>query len=192
MDIDTYAQILSFYVIKYWYEKIGLIIIILIFIILIIQQYRLPSSSRFSINTKLYLSLSLCFITSELLLLFFDFLIEDKNKNNPDVQLTVLEFMSFTYQFRCIFLPFIIILMIGDSLKQFIYEFFISRPYLDNIDDNDNDNNNTNTIDNRPEPFSSSQKPKNRLQKKFRQTFAKNNNNHNNEHLDNDELQLDV
>ena len=43
VDIDTYAQILSFYVLQYWFEYAALILIILISIVIIIQQYRLPT-----------------------------------------------------------------------------------------------------------------------------------------------------
>jgi len=188
MNMDTYARILSFYVIQYWFEYIPFITIIIIFLIVIIQQYRLPySSSRFSVNTKFYLSLALCLIISELILLFFHFLIHDMNNKNPDVQLAPLQFMLFIFHFRCIFLPFIICIMICDPLKEFFYEFFILRPYLDNIDENDN----INTTDNQPEPFSSSQRTSNRLQQKFRRAFTKNNNN-NSEHLDNNESPVDL
>jgi hypothetical protein len=185
-NIDTYAKILSFYTIQYWFEYIALVIIICIFIILLIQQYRLPSSSsRFSINTKFYFSLAICFISSELILLFFHFIIDDQKNNNKDMRLISFEFMLFAFHFRCIFLPCIICLTICQELKEFLYEFFILRPYLDNIDENDH----TNTIDNRIEPFSSTQPTTNRLQEKIRRKFTKNNHN---EHLDNDESQIDV
>jgi hypothetical protein len=187
INIDTYAKILSFYVIQYWFEYAALIIIICIFIILFIQQYRLPlsSSSRFNINTKFYFSLGLCFISSELILLFFHLIVDDKNNNNTDMQFISLQFMLFTFHFRCIFLPCIICLTICQELKQFFYEFFILRPYLDNIDEDDH----INTIDNRIEPFSSTQPTTNRLQDKIRRKFTKNNHN---EHIDNDESQIDV
>jgi hypothetical protein len=171
---------------QYWFEYLTLGIIILIFLMIIFQQCHLPRlSPRFSVNTKLYLSLSLSVILSELILLFFHFIVDDYNNNNKDIQLASLQFMLFAFNFRCIFLPLIICITTCEPLKEFLYELFILRPYLDNIDENDN----INTMENRPEPFSASQRTNNRLRQKFRRTFTKNNNNNNNEHLENNESQ---
>ncbi len=185
VDIDGYARILSFYVIQHWFEYTALIIIILNFLIIIIQQCRLPrtSTSRFSVNTKFYLSLSLCLITSELILSFFHLIVDD-NDNSTDFQLRGIQLLLFAFNFRCMFLPLIICMTICDALKEFIYELFIHRPYLDNIDENDH----INIIEDRSEPFASSQRTNNRL----RRTFTKqnnNNNNNNNEYINHDESQ---
>ena len=91
--------------------------------------------------------------------------------------------MLFAFNFRCILLPFIICITICDPLKQFFYELFILRPYLENIDENDITNH-------QPEPFST-QRTNNRIQDKFRRTFTKQNNN-NIEHLDDEESQADL
>jgi hypothetical protein len=179
MNIDIYARILSFYVIQYSYEYALLAIIISILLIILIQQFRLilTQQKRFSTNTKLYLSLSLCVIISELILLRFHFIVDDVDNNNTNTQLGSLRVMLFAFSFRCIFLPLIVCITTCQPLKQFLYELFILRPYLDNINEND--------IENQPEPFSSSQGTHNR----FGRTFNKNNNH---EHFDDDELQADL
>lgn len=177
MNIDTYAQILSFYVIQYWYEYTALVIISLIFIILIVQQYR--SSTTFSINTKFYLCLTLCLIISEFVLLFFHFIVDDANNNYTDTQLTALQFMLFAFHFRCIFLPFIICITLCYPLKQFIYEFFVLQPYTENINEIDDDGN-----DVRSEPYTNPHRTKNSFQQKVRQKFTRNN--HGKDELQND------
>jgi hypothetical protein len=167
MNFETYAKILSFYIIQYWFEYTILAIIILILLCFIIYQYFLPyiqhrPSSHLSINTKFYLSLSSCVILSELILQFLHIIVDAVENNNSDIQVNYLQMMLFVYNFRCIILPFIICLISCDSLKQWLYEFFIRRSYLDNFNENDQTN--------QSESFSSTQ-----------QTFAKNNNN---EHFD--------
>ncbi|CAF1033026.1 unnamed protein product [Rotaria sp. Silwood1] len=196
MNIDNYARFLSFYIVQYWFEQLMLIIIIIIIIILLIiiiyqcclpriQQRNLPL--RLSVNTKLYLSLSSCIIVSELILLKLHFIVGNIKYNNKNIQATSLQFMLFVFNLRCIILPFIICITTCDPLKQLIFEIFISRPYLDNIDENDT----IDTINNRPEPFSSTQSTSNRLQQKFRRTFTKNKTNNNDEYFDNEELHND-
>ncbi len=187
VNIDAYARILSFYIVQYWFEYTALIIIILITIIIIIQQYRLPrtSSSRFSVNTKFYLSLSLCLIISELIILFLHFIIDDYNNNATNIQLYAIQFLLFTFHFRCILLPLIICITICDALKEFIYELFILRPYLDNIEDNDH----INTIENQSELFAPSQRINNRVRRTFTKNNKTNNNNNNNEHREHEEVQ---
>jgi len=171
MNIETYAKILSFYIIQYWFEYAILAMIILILLCFIIYQYCLPyiqhrSLSRLSVNTKFYLSLSSCVILSELTLQVLHIIVDPVENNNTDIQVNYLQLMLFVYNFRCILLPFIICLTTCDPLKQWLYELIILRPYLDNFDENDQ----TNTTINESESFSSSQ-----------QTSAKNNNN---EHFD--------
>ena len=57
----------------------------LILISIIIQQYRLPISSlRFSINTTFYLSLGICLITWELILLFFHLIVKSEQYKSRD------------------------------------------------------------------------------------------------------------
>ncbi|CAF4011903.1 unnamed protein product [Rotaria sordida] len=193
MNIDRYAKFLSFYVIQYWFEQFALIIIILILLIFIIHQYCLPRIQQrnlplhFSVNTKLYLSLASCVIASELILLFCHFIIDNIHYNNRDVQITSLQLMLFAFNFRCIFLPCIVLTTTCDPLKQFLFEIFISRPYLDDIDENDT----INTINNQSELFSSTQQTSNRLQQKFRHTFTKNKTNNNDEYFDNEESHVD-
>jgi len=168
MSVETYAKILSFYIIQYWFEYVILVIIILVLLCIIINQYCLPrfqqrSSSPLSVNTKLYLCLSSSVILFELVLLLLHFVVDDVDFNNTDTQVNYLQTMLFVYNFRCILLPFIICLIICNPLKQWFNEFFILQTYLDNFDENDH----TNTTINRS---SSSQ-----------QTFARN---HTTEHFD--------
>ncbi|CAF4293524.1 unnamed protein product [Rotaria sp. Silwood2] len=194
MNIYTYARFLSFYTIQYWFEHFAIIIIILILLIIIIQQCLLPRIQQqnlplhFSVNTKLYLSLSSCVIISELLLVFLHCVVDDIKYNNTDAQAISLELMLFVYNIRCILLPFIVCITTCEPLKELFFEMFISRPYLDNIDENDT----TNTQNNRAEPFSSTQRTSNRLQQKFRRTFTKNKTNDNDEYFDNEESQADL
>ncbi|CAF0864491.1 unnamed protein product [Adineta steineri] len=187
MNIDTYKKILSFYVIQSYSEHFMLSIIILILFTITFQQYCLLRNQqqgltrRFSINTKFYISLSSCVIASELMLLFFHLIVDDINNNNTDVQLISLQFMLFAFNFRCIVLPLVICMTTCDPLKQLLHELFIVRPYLNNIDENDN----TETMNDRPEPFSSSQRTSNRIEQRFRRAFKRN-------YPNNDELQDDL
>ena len=185
MNIDTYAKILSFYVIQSWLEFALTAIIGLILLIILVQQCRLlrNQQKRFSVNTKLYVSLSLCTIISEYLLFFFHLIVYDVTNNDTATERISLRFMLVAFNFRCILLPFIICITTCEPLKEFFYELFILRPYLENIEENDITNH-------QPEPFSS-QRTNNRIQEKFRRTFTKQNNN-NIEHLDDEELQADL
>ena len=180
MNIDTYARILSFYILQYWFEYTAFSIIILIFLLITIQQFRLPraSSSRFSINTKLYLALTLCFIISESILLFFHFIVDDYNNNVTFVQLASLQLLLFSFNFRCFFLPLLICLIMCDGLKEFLYELLILRSYVDNINEND---------ETQSDSISSSHRANNRPRQS-----SKNNTNHNNEPLDDQQLQDDL
>ena len=172
VSTDDYARILSFYVVQYWFEYTALILICLILISIVIQQYRLPiSSSRFSINTKFYLSLGICLITWELILLFFHLIVKSEKYKSSDFQTISLKAMLFMFNFRCILLPFVICLVLCDPVKKFFYELIIARPYLENIDENDQDD----TIEHRSELFSAPQRTRHRLQQKFRRTSKKNN-----------------
>lgn len=170
VNADDYARILSFYVIQYWFEYTALILILLISISIIIQQYRLPiSSSRFSVNTKFYLSLAVCLITWELILFFFHLIVKSEKYKSTDFQATSLKAMLFMFNFRCLLLPCVICLILCDPMKKFFYELIITRPYLENIDEND-------AIEQHSEPFSAPQRTRHRLQQKFRRTSNKNNN----------------
>ncbi len=166
MNAETYAKILSFYIIQYWFEYVILAIIIFFFLCIIIYQYCLPyfqhrSLSSLSVNTKFYLSLSSCFILFELILQFLHMVVANVDNDNTATQVNYLQLMLFLYNFRCILLPFIICLATCDPLKQWLYELVILRPYLDNFNENDQ----TNSI----------------IDRSFQRTFATNNNN---EHID--------
>lgn len=139
MNVKTYAKILSFYSIQYWFEYVILTIIILCLISFIIYLYR--TSWCLSINTKFYLSLSSCVILFEIILQFLHLIVGAPDNNNSDTQVNFLQTMLFVYNFRCIVLPFIICLTICDSLKQWLYEFFILRSYFDSFNENDDNNN---------------------------------------------------
>ncbi|UJR22917.1 hypothetical protein I4U23_025945 [Adineta vaga] len=190
MNIDTYAKIVSFYIIQYWFEYVALGLLIVLLVIILVQQgclsrFRPGNSVRgFSVNTKLYLSLSSCVISSEIVLLFFHLIVSDMNNDNLDSQSIALKLMLFTINFRCILLPIVICGMACDPLKQFMYELFFSRPYLENIEEND-------TINDRSEPFSSSQRTNTRLRDKFRRPF-KNNSNNNNNNINHDDSEADL
>ena len=178
ISMDDYARILSFYVIQYWFEYVALVIIFLLLISIIIQQYRLPlSPSRFSINTQFYFSLAICLILSELILFFFHLIIKNEKYQSSDWKIISLKSMLFTFNFRCIVLPLVICWILCDPLKKFFYELIIVRPYLDNIDENDQNN----AVEHRSEPFSAPQRTRNRFQQKFRRTPKKNNQDNNNE-----------
>ncbi|CAF1032724.1 unnamed protein product [Adineta steineri] len=145
MNIGTYARILSFYVVQYWFEYIIFIIIILVLLWMIIYQYVLPrfqqrTSSPLSLNTKLYFSLSSSVVLFELILQILHLIVKDDENNNTDFQVNNLRRMLFLYNFRCILLPLIICFIICDPLKQWFYELLIQRPYLDNIDETDHTN----------------------------------------------------
>jgi hypothetical protein len=194
MNIDTYAKFLSFYVIQYWFEGLALGVIILVLLIITIHRCFLSRSQEpqglirgLSVNTKLYLSLSSCFIASEVILLFLHLIVDDVNNNNTDLQLLSLQFMLFAFNFRCIVLPLVVCMTTCDPLKQLLYELFIIRPYLENIDENDS----TDAVNGRPEPFSSPQRTSNKIQQKFRRAFTKNHNN-TNDYFDNDESQAEL
>ncbi|CAF2743423.1 unnamed protein product [Rotaria sp. Silwood2] len=157
LNVEIYAKILSFYTIQYWLEYGILIIISLILLSLIIYQYCLPflqqrSSSRLSVNTKFYLSLSSYVILFECVLLCLHFIISNAD-NNKHTKVNSLQLMLFVYNIRCILLTFIICLTTCNPLKQWIYELIILRPYLDNFDENDQ----TKTIIDQSESLSSSQ-----------------------------------
>jgi hypothetical protein len=86
INIQIYAQILSFYVVQYSIDSVLLGIISLILLSIIINQYCLPrfqqrSSIQLSVNTIFYLSLSSCVILFELALLSLHVIV-DKNANN--------------------------------------------------------------------------------------------------------------
>ncbi|CAF3354733.1 unnamed protein product [Rotaria sp. Silwood1] len=157
LNVETYAKILSFYTIQYWFEYGILTIISISFLSIIIYQYCLPflrqrPSSRLSVNTKFYLSLSTCVILFEVVLLCLHFIITSVD-NNTDTQVNSLQIMLFVYNIRCILLPFMICLTTCSPLKQWIYQLIILRPYLDNINENDQ----TKTIIDQSEPLTSSQ-----------------------------------
>ncbi|CAF3804655.1 unnamed protein product [Rotaria socialis] len=155
MNINEYATFFSFYTIQYWFEFLVFSINLLILLIIIIHQFCLTRIQRpnalhhLSVNTKFYLSLSSCTIASESILLFFHYIVDDIDNGGTTSQLVSLQCMLFVYNFRCIVLPLIICLTMCDPLKQLLMEIFITRSYLDNIDENDT----TNTIDNQAESF---------------------------------------
>ncbi|CAF2229166.1 unnamed protein product [Rotaria magnacalcarata] len=158
LSFETYAKILSFYSIQYWFEYVILSLISLILLCFVLNQYVLPrfhqrTPSRLSVNTKFYLCLSSCVISFELVLLCLHFIITKDGNNNSDTQVNALQTMLFVYNIRCIALPFIICLTTCDPLKEWIHELIILRPYQDKLDENDQ----TKAISERSETFFSSQ-----------------------------------
>jgi hypothetical protein len=143
MNKETYAKVLSFYIIQYWFEYVTLAIIGLILGFIIVYQFCLPyfkhrsSIIHLSVNMKFYLSLSSCVISFELILQFLHLIVDAEENNNTDTQVNYLQMMLFVYNFRCIILPLIICLTSCDPLKQCIYELLIQRSYVDYFDEND-------------------------------------------------------
>jgi hypothetical protein len=142
INIQIYAQILSFYVVQYSIDYVLLGIISLILLSIIINQYCLPrfqqrSSVQLSVNTIFYLSLSSCVILFELVLLSLHAIVDKDENNNTDTQVNYLQTMLFVYNFRCILLPLIICLTTCNPLKECLYEFFIQHRYTDQINEND-------------------------------------------------------
>ena len=175
MNIDSYAKVLSFYVLQEWYEYVsivGIIIFLLIFLLYhccLSRLERTPTSRSFSINTKLYLILASCVAVSEVILVFFHLIVDDVNNNNTDVQLTSLQFMLFAFNFRTIVLPLMVCFFLSDPLKAFLRDLLFVRPYLENIDDTDQNNEQL-------DPFSSPQRTSHRrFREKLRRPFARDN-----------------
>jgi hypothetical protein len=145
MTKETYAKILSFYVVQYWFEYVILTIIGLILGSIIVYQYCLPyfkhrSLAYTSVNMKFYLSLSSCVIVFELILQFLHLIVGADDNNYTKTQASFLQMMLFAYNFRCIILPLVICLTSCDALKQCIYELLILRSYIDYFDENDHAN----------------------------------------------------
>ncbi|CAF3414091.1 unnamed protein product [Rotaria socialis] len=158
LNFETYAKILSFYSIQYWFEYVILSLISLILLCFVLNQYGLPrfhqrTPSRLSVNTKFYLCLSSCVILFELVLLCLHFIITKDGNNNSTAQVNALQTMLFVYNIRCIALPFVICLITCNPLKEWIHELIILRPYQDKLDENDQ----TKTISERSETFLSSE-----------------------------------
>jgi hypothetical protein len=142
MSKETYAKILSFYVVQYWFEYVMLTIIGLILGFIVVYQYCLPyfqrrSLSYLSVNMKFYFSLSSCVISFELILQFLHLIVSAEENNNTDTQVKYLQIMLFVYNFRCIILPLVICLTSCDALKQCLYELLILHSYVNYFDEDD-------------------------------------------------------
>ena len=173
MSAETYANILSFYVLQSAWEYILIVVIILVLIVTIVHQCfimprELKSSFRCSVNTKLYFILSLSVVLSELILVFLHFLVDDHDKYNSGTQLPALQFMLFAFNLRCILLPLTICFIICDPCRSLVYDLLAQQSYLENIDEQDQ----TGPGQDRMETVSPT-RPKQRLQDRFRRTFAK-------------------
>ncbi|UJR26004.1 hypothetical protein I4U23_007350 [Adineta vaga] len=142
MNIGTYGEIISFYIMQYWFEYVMFGIIALVLVGMILSQCCLPcfqqrSLVTLSVNTKFYFSLASSVILFELVLLLLHFIVDDIDYNNSDTQVNYLQTMLFVYNFRCIFLPFVICLILCNPLKQWFIECFIKHSYADQFDETD-------------------------------------------------------
>ena len=115
MKVETYAKILSFYVMQYWTDYFCYALIFLVWIIILAHQCYFSHSQRrsasdWSVNTKLYLSLSSCVLVFEMLLLIIHSIVDNVDYNNTLTQVNFLQTMLFTFNLRAILLPLISLL----------------------------------------------------------------------------------
>lgn len=142
IEKENYAKILSFYVIQNWLEYTLLAFITLICTFLFIYQYCLPyiqrrSLSRWSVNTKLYFSLTFCLILFESILFVLHLIVGNEDNENSETQVNYLQIMILIYNIRCIFLPLLICFTSCQPWKHTIYDFIIQRNYREKYDDDD-------------------------------------------------------
>jgi len=136
IELSTYAKILSFYIIRYWYEYYLFGLICLLCLILIIQQIRL-FTTHVSLHTKFYLILSLTMILSESLFLLSNYIITNPDNDNKPVQTIFLQIYLFIFHLRCICLPLLLLYIQSYPIKEFVWELIFDKPYLENIPDHD-------------------------------------------------------
>ena len=141
MDINQYATFLSFYVLQYWYEYLAFMLILINVCVFLLFQCCLPAAqtnrTRPSTNTRIYLILAIYLINVEAISTLFHLVVDDANNINDDIQLTGLEFLLQILNFRCLALPLIVGVVLSIPLKQFLFELFFTRPFLDQIEESD-------------------------------------------------------
>jgi len=142
MNVETYAKILSFYLIQYWYEYVIFALIIVILLFFTVYYYFLPyihsrTLPSTSLNTKFYLILSICYTVFEIILQILHAIVDKEDNRNTDTEVNSLEAMIFIYNLRSIILPSLICLITTNELKQWLYDLFIFRSYLNQINEND-------------------------------------------------------
>lgn len=140
MNVETYAKLLSFYTIQYWFEYVLFTLIVLIFVGLVVQQARCcrqRSSCRPSVNTTLYLSLSSCVILFESISLLLHAFIVVVDNNNTTTQVNALQAMLIVYNIRCVLLPWMICFGTCQPFQQWLHELIVTRPFQASIDESD-------------------------------------------------------
>ncbi|CAF0886600.1 unnamed protein product [Adineta ricciae] len=168
LNAQAYSKMLTFQISQYWFEYAIVGILFTMFITILIQQYSSRQGNslyQFSVNTKFYLSLCSCVIGSEAVLFVVHFIIKKADNTNTESALISIQWMLFTFHLRSIFLPVIVCILTCNPLKEFLYELFITRPYTENVEETD-------TINERTDPFSSSQRPNGHLRDRFRRPFT--------------------
>ena len=141
MNVETYAELLSFYTMQYWFEYVLFTLIVLVFVGIVVQQARCccppRSSCRSSVNTTLYLSLSSCVIFFESILLLLHSFIVVVDNNNTTTQVNALQAMLFVCNIRCMLLPWIVCLGTCQPFQQWLHELLVTRPFQESIDETD-------------------------------------------------------
>ncbi|CAF0771708.1 unnamed protein product [Adineta ricciae] len=142
MNIGTYGEIISFYIIQYRFEYVIFALIALILLWMLIAQCCLPRARQrplgsLSVNTKFYLSLASSVLLFELVLRLLHMSFDDSDYDNTQTQINYLQTMMFVYNFRCIFLPLVICMVLCDPLKQWLNEYFLKHSYADQLDATD-------------------------------------------------------
>lgn len=142
MKVETYAKILSFYVMQCWSDYFCFALILLVWITVLAHQCyfghsQRRSASTWSVNTKLYLSLSSCVLVFELILRMIHSVVDNLKYDNTLTQVTFLQMMLFVFNLRAMLLPLILCVTLCEPWKRFFNELLFARAYLENVDEID-------------------------------------------------------
>jgi hypothetical protein len=142
MKVEIYAKILSFYVMQYWSDYFCFALILLVCITVVAHQLDFGRSQRrspsnWSVNTKLYLSLSSCVLVFEMTLRMIHEVVDNVDYNNSVTQVNYLQTMLFVFNLRAMLLPLILCVTLCEPLKRFFNELLFTRAFLENVDEID-------------------------------------------------------